>query len=80
MFSEGAIPMIDAEDKPARTMLTSVGLFSRTTHIVKDKKTDRIRLLTAKKQNESKDSLQVIHSFVMWMVKLLRCQLISVDS
>ena len=38
--------MIDAYDKPARTMLTSEGGFSRTTHIVKDKKTGRIRLLT----------------------------------
>ena len=38
--------MIDSEDKPARTMLTSEGSFSRTTHIVKDKKTGRIRLLT----------------------------------
>jgi site-specific DNA-cytosine methylase len=45
--TEGAIPMIDAEDKPARTMLTSEGSFSRTTHIVKDKKTGKIRLLTA---------------------------------
>ena len=32
---------------PGRTMLTSEGGFSRTTHIVKDKKTGRIRLLTA---------------------------------
>ncbi len=47
MYSEGPIPMIDTEDKPARTMLTSEGGFSRTTHIVKDKKTGRIRLLTA---------------------------------
>lgn len=47
IFSEGAIPMIDAEDKPARTMLTSEGGFSRTTHIVRDKVTGRIRLLTA---------------------------------
>ena len=46
IFSEGAIPMIDAYDKPARTMLTSEGSFSRTTHIVKDKVTGRIRLLT----------------------------------
>lgn len=35
------------EDKPARTMLTSEGSFSRTNHIVKDKKTGKIRLLTA---------------------------------
>lgn len=47
IFSEGAVPMIDAYDKPARTMLTSEGGFSRTTHIVKDKKTGKIRLLTA---------------------------------
>ena len=47
VFSEGAISMIDQEDKPARTMLTSEGGFSRTTHIVKDKMTGRERLLTA---------------------------------
>ncbi len=47
IFSEGAVPMIDAYDKPARTMLTSEGGFSRTTHIVKDRKTGKIRLLTA---------------------------------
>ena len=47
IFSEGAIPMIDAYDKPARTMFTSEGGFSHITHIVKDKKTGRIRLLTA---------------------------------
>lgn len=47
IFSEGAIAMLDSYDKPARTMLTSEGGFSRTTHIVKDKQTGRIRLLTA---------------------------------
>jgi len=46
IFSEGPIPMIDAADKPARTMLTSEGSFSRTTHIVEDKRSGRIRLLT----------------------------------
>lgn len=46
VFSEGAIPMIDKYDKPARTMLTSEGSFSRTTHIVRDKKTGDVRLLT----------------------------------
>lgn len=46
LYSEGAIPMIDEADKPARTMLTSEGGFSRTTHIVRDKKTGKIRLLT----------------------------------
>ena len=39
--------MIDAYDKPARTMLTLEESFSRTTHIVKDKKTGKIRLFTA---------------------------------
>lgn len=47
IFSEGAIAMIDADDRPARTMLTSEGNFSRTTHIVRDRQTGRIRLLTA---------------------------------
>ncbi len=47
VFSEGPIAMLDAYDKPARTMLTSEGGFSRTTHIVKDKQTGRVRLLTA---------------------------------
>ncbi len=47
IFSEGPIAMVDAYDKPARTMLTSEGGFNRSTHIVKDKKTGRIRLLTA---------------------------------
>lgn len=46
IFSEGAVPMIDEYDKPARTMLTSEGSFNRTTHIVRDKKTGEIRLLT----------------------------------
>lgn len=46
IFSEGAMPMIDEYDKPARTMLTSEGSFNRSTHIVRDKKTGRIRLLT----------------------------------
>lgn len=47
IYSEGPVPMIDEYDKPARTMLTSEGNFSRTTHIVRDKKTGKIRLLTA---------------------------------
>lgn len=47
IFSEGAIPMIDEYDKPARTILTTEGNFSRTTHIVKDIRTGKIRLLTA---------------------------------
>ncbi|SEM19880.1 DNA (cytosine-5)-methyltransferase 1 [Butyrivibrio sp. ob235] len=46
IFSEGPIALVDEYDKPARTMLTSEGSFSRTTHIVRDKMTGKIRLLT----------------------------------
>ena len=46
IFSEGPVAMIDEYDKPARTMLTSEGSFNRSTHIVKDKKTGKTRLLT----------------------------------
>ncbi len=46
VFSEGPVAMIDEYNKPARTMLTSEGSFNRTTHIVRDKKTGEIRLLT----------------------------------
>ncbi len=41
VFNEGAIFMTDQEDKPTRTMLTSEGGFSRATHIVKDKETEK---------------------------------------
>ncbi len=46
VFSEGPVCMIDEWDKPARTMLTSESSFNRSTHIVRDKKTLGIRLLT----------------------------------
>ena len=45
-YAEGPIPMMDVYEKPVRTILTGEGSFSRSTHIVKDKKTGRIRLLT----------------------------------
>lgn len=48
IYSEGAIPMIDEWDKPARTMLTSEGSFNRSTHIVKDFANGKIRILTPK--------------------------------
>ena len=48
IYSEGAIPMIDEWDKPARTMLTSEGSFNRSTHIVRDYVSGRIRILTPK--------------------------------
>ncbi|RRC94058.1 DNA (cytosine-5-)-methyltransferase [Erysipelotrichaceae bacterium OH741_COT-311] len=47
IYSEGAISMIDTYNKPARTMLTNEGGFSRSTHIVEDRRTGEIRLLTA---------------------------------
>ncbi|WP_370751181.1 DNA (cytosine-5-)-methyltransferase [Eubacterium sp.] len=46
IFSEGPIPMVDEWDTPARTMLTSEGSFNRSTHIVRDKMTHEIRILT----------------------------------
>lgn len=48
VYSEGAVALVDEYDKPARTMLTSEGSFSRTTHVVKDRETNRLRLLTPK--------------------------------
>lgn len=46
MYTEGAMPCPDNLEAPARTMLTSEGGISRTTHIVEDYKTKKIRLLT----------------------------------
>ena len=46
VFSEGPVPLFDEYDKPARTMLTSEGSFNRSTHVVKDKKSGKPRLLT----------------------------------
>ena len=48
IYSEGAVALVDEYDKPARTMLTSEGSFSRTTHVVRDRETNRLRLLTPK--------------------------------
>lgn len=45
-FSEGAIPFPDLSNKPSRTILTSEGTISRSTHVVIDKKTKRLRVLT----------------------------------
>ncbi len=46
MYTEGAMPCPDNLNAPARTMLTSEGGVSRTTHIVEDYLTKKIRLLT----------------------------------
>lgn len=46
MYSEGSMPCPDNLEVPARTMLTSEGGVSRTTHIIEDYLTRKIRLLT----------------------------------
>jgi DNA (cytosine-5)-methyltransferase 1 len=46
IFSEGGIAFPDPIDKPARTMLTSESSSNRSTHIIKDPKTGRLRKLT----------------------------------
>ena len=45
-FSEGAIAFPDPLDKPSRTMLTSESSLNRSTHVIKDPKTKKLRLLT----------------------------------
>lgn len=47
-YSEGAMPFPDNLDAPARTMLTSESGVSRTTHVIEDFKTKKLRLLTPK--------------------------------
>ena len=46
MYSEGAMSPYDDLSLPGRTMLTSEGSINRSTHIIKDPSTDRLRLLT----------------------------------
>lgn len=46
IYSEGAMPFPDNLDAPARTMLTSESGVSRTTHVIEDFKTKKLRLLT----------------------------------
>lgn len=45
-FSEGPIAFPDPLDRPARTMLTSEGSKNRSTHIIEDRVTKRLRRLT----------------------------------
>ncbi|MCM1236156.1 MAG: DNA (cytosine-5-)-methyltransferase [Ruminococcus flavefaciens] len=45
-FSEGAIAFPDSWDRPGRTMLTSEGTLNRSTHIVADPWTGKLRTLT----------------------------------
>lgn len=46
VFSEGGIAFPDSLHRPARTMLTSEGTTNRSTHVIMDPKTDKMRLLT----------------------------------
>lgn len=46
LFCEGAIAFPDPLDRPARTMLTSEGTPNRSTHIICDPSTGRLRRLT----------------------------------
>ena len=45
-YCEGSMPFPDNLDAPARTMLTSESGISRTTHVIEDFKTKKLRLLT----------------------------------
>lgn len=47
-FSEGPVAFPDPWNKPGRTMLTSESSLNRSTHVVKDPATKRLRLLTPK--------------------------------
>jgi DNA (cytosine-5)-methyltransferase 1 len=46
VFSEGPIAFPDPLDRPARTMLTSEGTKNRSTHVIADPATGRLRILT----------------------------------
>lgn len=46
VFAEGAIAFPDPIDRPARTMLTSEASANRSTHIIRDPQTGRLRKLT----------------------------------
>jgi len=46
VFSEGPIAFPDSWDRPGRTMLTSESTLNRSTHVVSDPGTGRLRLLT----------------------------------
>jgi DNA (cytosine-5)-methyltransferase 1 len=46
VFSEGPVAFPDPYDRPGRTMLTSEATLNRSTHVVCDPGTGRLRLLT----------------------------------
>lgn len=46
IFSEGGMAFPEPLDKPGRTMLTSEGTINRSSHVIEDPETKRIRVLT----------------------------------
>ena len=46
VFSEGPLSFPDPIDRPARTMLTSESSVNRSSHVVEDPQTGRLRVLT----------------------------------
>ena len=46
VFSEGSIPFPDSLEEPGRTILTSESNVSRSTHVVRDPETKKLRILT----------------------------------
>lgn len=46
VFSEGPVAFPDSYDRPGRTMLTSESTLNRSTHVVTDRKTGKLRTLT----------------------------------
>lgn len=46
IYSEGGMSFPDPLNMPGRTMLTSEGTVNRSTHVVEDKKTGKLRILT----------------------------------
>lgn len=46
VYSEGAIAFPDYLDKPGRTILTSEGTINRSSHVICDPETNRLRILT----------------------------------
>ena len=46
IYSEGPVGFPDSIDKPARTMLTSESSVNRSTHVIEDPETKRLRLIT----------------------------------
>ena len=46
IYSEGPVGFPDALDKPGRTLLTSESTVNRSSHVVKDRETSKLRIIT----------------------------------